>query len=98
MIKKQRAKVYLDQKHTVWNRWNISLKNINPNDAKIFIILFFHSPISNKLVTNYYDLKCMDDSEDEILYDTLEYMTLEENNGQPTIEILNADADFGIMN
>jgi hypothetical protein len=98
MIKKQGAIIYLDQKHTVWNRWNIYLKNINSKDSKIFMILFFHSPISNKLVTNYYDLKCMNDSEGEILYDTLEEMTLAENNGDPTIEVLNRGADFSIIN
>jgi hypothetical protein len=78
------SKKYVDYKQTIWCRAHFK------NDADMQKVI--------QELENTGDVDCIFDEdlgfeEDEVLYDTSENMTPEENDGQPTIEVYQQHED-----
>lgn len=67
---------YIDEKVTIWRR---TYYNVEGTEEEI----------KNKLVESVEGSSDLEIFDSEILYETEESMTLENNNGNPTIEIFN---------
>ena len=76
-MKEKEFKFQIDRKHTVWVRENVEVKASNEEEAKRKIIDLMVSGEIDELLNSF-----------SIMEDTLELMTIEENGGDPTEEIL----------
>lgn len=75
---------YIDVKVTIWGRLHFK----DDTDLNKLIELLEQGNTTNDLCD-----KELGFSEYEILYDTEEELSLEENNGDPTIEVFDKDVD-----
>lgn len=76
-MKEKEFKFQIDRKHTVWVREDVEVKASNIEEAKEKLINLMVSGEIDELLNNF-----------SIMEDTLELMTIEENWGDPTEEIL----------
>lgn len=65
---------YIDTKKTVWNREYYTIDALNEKQACA-------------IMKKQYENGDLENTDDEILYDTIEDMAVKDNNGLPTVEI-----------
>ena len=76
-MKEKEFKFQIDRKHTVWVREDVEVKASNIEEAKEKLTNLMVSGEIDELLNSF-----------SIMEDTLELMTIEENEGDPTEEIL----------
>ena len=76
---------YQDQKHTVWERLRFSVNARTYEEAVEMIRSMKDAPVMES--------DSIDFSSCETLYDTLELLPLEDNDGCPTLEIFNSKGE-----
>jgi hypothetical protein len=76
---------YVDQKHTIWYRSYITVNAMSYEEATEKVSQMFRDDV---LPTDNWD----------IIFDTTEEMTLEDNGGASTIEIYTEDGDLVLQN
>ena len=80
---------YQDQKVSCWERNRFLVKAESYEKALEFI-----KSISSEDLFDYEDGEVLEFADCDIVHDTREYMTVEENNGQATLEVLDSHYDF----
>ena len=76
---------YLDQKHTIWYRNKFTIEAETQDEA-------------NEKVTNLYRTNVLPSDDWDLLHDTVELLSVEDNGGEPTEEVFTHDGVLIINN
>lgn len=81
---------YQDQKHTIWERQHFSVEAPTYEEAIEKVCLMKDLPVTENDNTSFQSC--------ETLHDTMEMLSLEDNDGCPTLEIFNENGTEIINN